>query len=67
MEVVVPATLGGLPVATIPAGFGDIGLPMGIQLIGARGSDEKLLLLAQAYHEITDWPSKRPPLLNSPS
>lgn len=67
MEVVVPATLGGLPVVTIPAGFGDNGLSMGVQLVGARGSDEKLLSLAQAYHEITDWPSKRPPLLSSTS
>jgi len=61
MEVVVPATLGGLPVVTIPAGFGDAGLPMGIQLIGARGSDTKLLALAQTYHELRDWPAKRPP------
>jgi amidase len=65
MEVVVPATLGGLPCVTIPAGFGDSGLPMGIQLIGARGSDAKLLSLAKAYHEVTDWPSKRPPVLIS--
>jgi amidase len=64
MQVVVPATLGGLPVVTIPAGFNNNeGLSMGIQLIGARGSDAKLLSLAQAYHEVTDWPSRRPPRL----
>ena len=62
MEVVVPATLGGLPCMTIPAGFGENGLSMGIQLIGGRGSDAKLLSLAQAYHSVTDWPSKRPPV-----
>lgn len=61
MQIVVPATLGGLPVATIPAGFGDEGYPMGIQLIGRRGTDARLLSLAQAYHQLTDWPSKRPP------
>lgn len=63
MEVVVPCSLGGLPCVTIPAGFGEQGLPMGIQLLGARGSDVKLLALAQAYHVHTDWPSKRPPLV----
>jgi amidase len=51
MEVVVPCSLAGLPCATIPAGFGENGLPMGIQLIGSRGSDSKLLRLAQLYHE----------------
>ena len=61
MQIVVPATLGGLPVVTIPAGFGNAGYPMGIQLIGARGNDAKLLALAEAYHKLTDWPSKRPP------
>lgn len=61
MQVMVPATLGGLPVITIPAGFGDKGYPMGIQLVGARGNDIQLLSLAQAYHELTDWPSKRQP------
>jgi amidase len=60
MEVVVPCSLGGLPCVTIPAGFGEQGLPMGIQLLGAGGSDAKLLALAQAYHVHTDWPSKQP-------
>jgi gamma-glutamylaminecyclotransferase len=50
-----------LPCTTIPAGFGDGGLPMGVQLIGARGNDSMLLSLAQFYHERTYWPSKRPP------
>jgi amidase len=52
-----------LPVVTIPAGFGNGGYPMGIQLIGARGNDAKLLTLAKAYHKLTDWPSKQPPAL----
>jgi amidase len=63
MQIVVPGTLGGLPVVTIPAGFGNGGYPMGIQLIGARGNDAKLLTLAKAYHKLTDWPSKQPPAL----
>jgi amidase len=61
MEVVVPASLGGLPALALPAGFGPQGLPAGVQVIGAPGSDATLLALGRAYHEATDWPARRPP------
>ncbi|MRU16869.1 amidase [Roseovarius sp. A21] len=60
MEVVVPASLAGLPAVAMPAGFGAQGLPMGVQLIGPRGGDGALLRLAQGYHDATDWPGQRP-------
>lgn len=63
MQVVIPAGLIGLPVVNVPAGFGANGLPGGLQLIGPRGSDAKLLRLAARWHEATDWPDKRPPKL----
>lgn len=64
MEVVIAASLIGLPVVNIPVGFGGAeDLPMGLQLIGRRGSDAQLLRLAQAWHEATDWPTRRPPVL----
>ncbi|MDD9723138.1 amidase [Sulfitobacter sp. PR48] len=63
MQVVVPASLIGLPVVNIPAGFGDNGLPLGLQLIGRRGSDARLLQLAQQWHGATGWPQKRPPVI----
>ncbi|EDM71410.1 amidase [Roseobacter sp. AzwK-3b] len=61
MEVMIPASLAGLPAVAVPAGFGANGLPMGVQLIGRRGADGGLLRLAQAYHEATLWPQRRPP------
>jgi amidase len=60
MQVVVPAGLIGLPVVNVPAGFGANGLPAGLQLIGARGSDAALLRLAQQWHGATGWPQQRP-------
>ncbi|GLO74033.1 amidase [Phaeobacter italicus] len=61
MEVVVPVSLLGLPSVAVPAGFGDEGLPIGVQMFGAHGRDRALLALAQQYHEATDWPNRRPP------
>ncbi len=63
MEIVIPATLAGLPALGLPAGFSAAGLPMGMQLIGRRGDDLGVLQLAEAYHRATDWPGRRPPPL----
>jgi amidase len=63
MEVVVPVSLAGLPCLNLPAGFGQAGLPGGIQLFGPRWSDSRILSLGQSYHAATDWPSQRPPAL----
>ena len=63
MEVVVPASLAGLPALALPAGFGAGGLPAGVQMIGAPGADATLMALGRAYHDATDWPDKNPPML----
>ena len=60
MQVVIPISLLGLPSVALPAGFGGNGLPMGIQLWGARGNDARLLGMAAAYHARTRWPEERP-------
>ena len=49
MEVVIYATLAGLPAISVPAGFGPDGLPMGLQLIGRPHGELALLQLARAY------------------
>ena len=64
MEVVIPVSLLGLPSLAIPVGFGAVGLPMGMQLAGPVGADAMVLAMGQAYHLATDWPGKRPPVLN---
>jgi amidase len=49
MEVVIYATLGGLPAISVPVGFGAAGLPMGMQLMGPPLADLAVLRLAYAY------------------
>lgn len=49
MEVVIPASLTGLPALCVPAGFGPGGTPMGLQLIGHRGRDAEILALGRDY------------------
>ena len=43
----VPASLAGLPAISVPAGLSQAGLPIGVQLIGARKSDNVLLAIAK--------------------
>ena len=48
MEVVIAASLIGVPAICLPAGF-HLGLPMGLQLVGPRGTDHALIKIAERY------------------
>ena len=62
MEVVIYATFAGLPCISVPVGFNEDGLPMGMQLIGKPRGDLALLQLAHAYEEVSqDLLQRRPP------
>lgn len=62
MEVVIYATLAGLPSISVPAGFGPTGLPMGLALIGKPQGDWPLLQLAHAYEMANpELIGRRPP------
>ncbi|KVE32622.1 amidase [Burkholderia sp. TSV86] len=63
METVVPWTLAGCPVVSVPVGFNAAGLPMGMQLIGRPRDDFAVLQLAHAYESECDWVSARRPSL----
>lgn len=52
MEVTLPATMAGLPVLAVPAGFGGANrLPMGLQIIGPNHADLAVLKLGHAYEK----------------
>ena len=42
----------GNPVIVIPIGFTESGLPVGIQVVGRRWSDAKLLIVAKQLFEV---------------
>jgi aspartyl-tRNA(Asn)/glutamyl-tRNA(Gln) amidotransferase subunit A len=48
-----PQNLAGLPVCTLRAGFGDDGLPVGVQLTGPPSSDSRVLGVAARFFEAT--------------
>jgi aspartyl-tRNA(Asn)/glutamyl-tRNA(Gln) amidotransferase subunit A len=50
----------GLPAISIPCGFSSSGLPIGLQIAGAPGAEDKVLALAHAYQKATDWHKRRP-------
>jgi aspartyl-tRNA(Asn)/glutamyl-tRNA(Gln) amidotransferase subunit A len=57
----IPAgNLVGQPAVSVPNGFGDNGLPTGLQLTGRAWTEARLLRLAQAYQQATDWHTRRP-------
>ena len=61
MEVVIYASLCGLPALNLPCGFNPQGLPMGMQVIGQLRGDMALMSLGLAYEEaVGDWLSVKP-------
>ena len=50
----------GLPAITVPCGFTNSGLPIGLQISGAPFAESTLLALAHAYKQATEWHTRRP-------
>ena len=55
-----PASLAGLPGMSIPAGFGEGGMPVGLQLIGNYFEEGRLLHAAHAFQQATDFHTRAP-------
>ncbi|GAB4114864.1 MAG: Asp-tRNA(Asn)/Glu-tRNA(Gln) amidotransferase subunit GatA [Rubrivivax sp.] len=55
-----PASLAGLPGMSVPAGFGEGGMPVGLQLIGNYFQEGALLHAAHAFQQATDFHRRSP-------
>lgn len=56
----VSVNLAGLPAISVPCGFTKEGLPVGMQFIGNSFHERKLIRMADAYQQMTDYHTKRP-------
>ena len=54
--------LTGLPAITVPCGFSDDGLPIGLQFVGAALDETTILRAAYAYESATTWSRRKPPV-----
>jgi len=52
----------GAPAISVPNGFGERGLPTGIQFMSRAGAENTALAIARAYQDRTDWHTHRPTL-----
>ena len=55
-----PASLAGLPGMSVPAGFGQGGMPVGLQLIGNYFAEARLLNVAHRLQQVTDAHLRKP-------
>ena len=55
-----PGSLAGLPGMSVPVGFGEAGMPVGLQLIGNYFKEGQLLHTAHALQQATDWHTRAP-------
>ncbi len=62
MPFTYPFNLTGQPAASVPCGWTDNGLPIGLQIVGRRFDDATVLKAAAAFEQASPWAEKRPPL-----
>jgi aspartyl-tRNA(Asn)/glutamyl-tRNA(Gln) amidotransferase subunit A len=62
MPFTFPFNLTGQPAASVPCGWTNEGLPVGLQIIGRRFDDVTVLRAAAAFEEASPWAQRRPPV-----
>ncbi|HCP23502.1 MAG TPA: Asp-tRNA(Asn)/Glu-tRNA(Gln) amidotransferase subunit GatA [Dehalococcoidia bacterium] len=57
-----PYNINGFPAISVPCGFSQSNMPIGLQLAGRPFDELTVLRAAHAYEQATDWHTRRPPL-----
>jgi aspartyl-tRNA(Asn)/glutamyl-tRNA(Gln) amidotransferase subunit A len=57
-----PYNINGFPAISVPCGFSDDGMPIGLQLAGRPFDELTVLRAAHAYEQANDWHTRRPPI-----
>jgi aspartyl-tRNA(Asn)/glutamyl-tRNA(Gln) amidotransferase subunit A len=58
----IPVNLAGLPAISVPCGFDQQGLPIGLQIIGNVLREDLVFQVAYAYEQATEWHKHLPAL-----
>ncbi len=58
----IPVNMAGIPAISLPCGFDNAGLPIGLQLMGKAFDESTLYRAAYAYEQATEWHTQRPSL-----
>ncbi len=59
MSFTYPFNITGQPVASVPCGWTDDGLPVGLQIVGRRFDDVTVLRAAAAFEQVLPWADRR--------
>ena len=57
-----PYNINGFPAISVPCGFSDDGMPIGLQLAGRPFDELTVLRAAHAYEQANEWHTRRPPI-----
>ena len=55
-----PINMSGQTAASVPCGYSDDGMPIGLHIIGPRGSEAKVLQACAAFEQAQPWEGRRP-------
>jgi len=64
MPFTYPFNVTGQPAASVPCGFTDDTLPIGLQIVGRKYDEALVLKASAAFEEAQPWANKYPPLVN---
>ena len=57
-----PYNINGFPAISVPCGFSDTGMPIGLQLAGKPFDELTVIRAAHSYEQATNWHTRRPPI-----